>query len=311
VGTYLVTGCAGFIGCNLVRALVAGGHAVRGVDNFATGHRRNLEGIRAFEFLEGDVNDSAFLRKAMDGVDYVLHEAAIPSVPRSVDAPLVNHAANATGTLNVLETARHAKVKRVVYAASSSAYGDTPTLPKVETMPTRPRSPYAVAKLAGELYAQVYTQIYGLETVSLRYFNVFGPHQDPESRYAAVVPKFVQALLHGQAPTVDGDGQQTRDFTYIDNVVEANLKACTAPAAAGEVYNIACGQRVSLLDLIAQINAVLGKKVAPVFGPARPGDVRDSLADVSKAQRDLGYTGAVSVAEGLRRSIDWYREALM
>lgn len=307
MATYLVTGAAGFIGNSLVRALLQRGERVRGIDNFATGKRQNLDGCAGLDFHEGDINDAAALDRAMQGVDYVLHQAAIPSVPRSVEKPVDTHNANVTGTLSVLEAARRAKVRRVVYAGSSSAYGDTPVLPKVETMTPAPLSPYAVQKLAGEHYCTVYTRVYGLPCVTLRYFNVFGPRQDPESTYAAVIPRFVKALLSGQPPEIYGDGKQTRDFTYIDNVVEANLLACTAARAPGEVFNIACGESVSLLQLVDELNRALGTRITPKFSPGRAGDVRDSLADIGKARALLAYQGAVSVRTGLGRAIDWYR----
>ncbi|MFC1612172.1 NAD-dependent epimerase/dehydratase family protein, partial [Myxococcota bacterium] len=274
--TYLVTGAAGFIGSNLVRALLERKEKVRGIDNFITGHRKNIEGLDHLDFVEGDVTDEGTLRQVIAGVDYVLHQAAIPSVPRSVDQPLASHHANTTGTLHVLETARQSgTVKRVVYASSSSAYGDTPTLPKVETMPTQPRSPYAVSKLAGEQYASVYSHVFRLECVSLRYFNIFGPRQDPSSHYAAVIPKFIECALQRQPPPVFGDGKQSRDFTHVENAVEANLKACTAPDVAGETFNVACGQSYDLLTLVHEINDILGTDVHPEHLPPRRGDVRD------------------------------------
>lgn len=307
MATYLVTGAAGFIGSNLCRALIADGHAVRGIDNFSTGRHENIADLDDLDLREGDINDAAALAEVTEGVDYVLHQAAIPSVPRSVADPLRSHHACSTGTLAVFDAARRAtSVKRVVYASSSSVYGDTPVLPKVETMATRPKSPYAVAKLTNELYAKSYFDLFGFESVGLRYFNVFGPHQDPTSDYAAVIPKFVTRLLKDEAPPVFGDGEQTRDFTYIGNVIEANLKACSAPNVGGEVFNIACGERIDLLAVIREINARLGKDIAPVFAPPRPGDVRDSVADIEKAKKLLGYTGAISFAEGLERSIEWY-----
>jgi UDP-glucose 4-epimerase len=316
---YLVTGVAGFIGNNLARALVERGDTngapvpvkVRGIDNFATGRKENLDGIAGhpdFDFIEGDITDPATIGKAMAGVDYVLHQAAIPSVPRSIQDPVATHHANVTGTLRVLEAARHAKVKRLVYASSSSVYGDTPILPKREDMPTNPRSPYAVSKLAGEQYAMVYSRVFGLPCVALRYFNVFGPRQDPNSQYAAVIPKFIQCALRNEPPPVHGDGKQSRDFTFIDNVIEANLKACIAEGAAGEVFNAACGDRFTLLDLVDGINAVLGTHVTPTHLPARAGDVRDSQADIAKARRALGYTASVSFMDGLRHTITWYRD---
>jgi len=310
MSTYLVTGAGGFIGSHLVRRLLADGHRVRGIDNFATGHRSNLEDTGGLDLIEGDVNDPASIRRAMDGVDYVLHQAAIPSVPRSLDNPLASHHANVNGTVSVLEAARQAgTVERVVYAASSSAYGDTPVLPKVETMTPDPRSPYAAGKLAGEYYCRVYTNVFGLECVCLRYFNVFGPRQDPASLYAAVIPKFITSMLAGRPPPVHGDGRQSRDFTFVDNVVDANLAACTAAGASGEVINIACGERIELLGVIREINRALGSAIKPEFLPSRAGDIRDSLADIDKARRLLGYKPRVSVAQGLAQTIAWYRNA--
>lgn len=309
--TYLITGVAGFIGNNLARALLAQGHHVRGIDNFSTGKRANVEDIQGLDLIEGDITDLETVRHVTAGADYVLHQAAIPSVPRSIEAPLDSHTANVTGTVNVLEAARRdGGVRRVVVAASSAAYGDTPVLPKEEGMAPTPRSPYAVSKLAAEYYARVYTDVFGLETVCLRYFNIFGPRQDPNSRYAAVIPKFIESVLQDSSPPIFGDGRQTRDFTYIDNVVEANAKACVSEAAPGGVFNIACGQRVDLLTVLKHVNAVLGKQVHPEHHDSRPGDVRDSLADISRARQMLGYTAAVGFREGLERSIDWYRQNL-
>jgi nucleoside-diphosphate-sugar epimerase len=306
--TVVITGGAGFIGCNLARALLARGDAVRIVDNFCTGRRSNLTDIaRDIELFEGDIRDRGLLDRAMAGADYVLHQAALPSVARSVVDPMATHDNNVTGTLNVLEAARAAGIKRIVQAASSSAYGETPVLPKVETMTPQPISPYGASKLFQEYYGQVWTRVYGLEVVALRYFNVFGAWQSPHSDYAAVIPKFVTLMQDGKAPLLHGDGGQTRDFCYIDNVVEANLKALTAKAAPGNVYNIACGQRYSLLDLVQMIGEVLGVDIAPTFGPPRAGDIRDSLADITAARRDLGYTASVSFADGLRRAMDWYK----
>jgi nucleoside-diphosphate-sugar epimerase len=311
MATYLITGVAGFIGSNLAEALLQRDEIVRGIDNFATGKRENLVPLRGLDFIDGDITNAETMKRVMRGVDYVLHEAAIPSVPRSVAEPVLCNRINIDGTLTVLEAARHARsVKRLVYAASSSAYGDTPTLPKVESMATRPLSPYAVAKLTSEYYASVYSRLYELPCVSLRYFNVFGPRQDPTSQYAAVVPKFVQAALRGEEPPVYGDGSQSRDFTFIGNVVEANLKACTADNVGGEVFNIACGRSYSLLELLQVINTILGSKVTPHFWPARAGDIKDSLADISKARKMLGYTGAIQLEAGLRQAIGWYKEHL-
>ncbi len=312
MAVYLVTGGAGFIGSHLVDALLEAGAGVRVLDNFATGKRENLEPCwDRIELIEDDIRDLAACRKACAGVDFVLHQAALGSVPRSVDDPLTSHEVNVTGTLKMLLAARDAQVKRFVYAASSSTYGDHPGLPKVEERIGAPLSPYAVTKYADELYAAVFGRCYGLETVGLRYFNVFGPHQDPHSQYAAVIPLFVSALLKGRAPTIHGDGEQTRDFTFVANAVAANLKAAIAPpAAVGEVFNIACGERTSLNRLYRRLQELLGTAIPPIHGPDRPGDVRDSLADIGKAGRLLGYSGEVKLDAGLERSIAWYRENL-
>jgi nucleoside-diphosphate-sugar epimerase len=308
---YLITGVAGFIGSNLAEALLAAGETVRGLDDFSTGRRENLAGLDGLEFVEGDVRDLGTCGAACEGVEYVLHQAALGSVPRSVADPITSNAANVTGTLNMLVAARDAGARRLVFAASSSAYGDTPTLPKVETMPARPLSPYAISKFAGEEYCRTFTALYGFETVALRYFNVFGRRQDPHSTYAAVIPKFAAALLKGEAPEIHGDGEQTRDFTYIANVVDANVKACQAPAeACGQVYNVACGERISLNRLYRRIAALLGSDREPVYAPPRPGDVRDSLADIGKARRLLGYAPTHTTDQGLAEAIQWYRENL-
>jgi len=305
MATYLVTGGAGFIGTHLVRALVARGERVRVLDNFITGLRQNLEPlVERIQLLEGSVDDSSRVEQAMEGVDYVLHQAALGSVPRSVDDPPATHAANLTGTLVLLDAARRARVHRFVYASSSSVYGDSAQLPKVETMPLLPLSPYAVTKLGGELYCKVFHQIYGLETVSLRYFNVFGPGQRPDSEYAAVLPRFMAAALQGEPPVIYGDGRQSRDFTYVDNVIQANLLSCTASAsAAGEAFNIACGESVTLLDLLREMGALTGRSLEPRFEPVRKGDVKDSLASIQKASDLLGYRPDISFREGLRRTL--------
>lgn len=308
---YLVTGGAGFIGSHIVERLVREGHKVRVIDNLSTGNKENIEPfLEEIEFIEGDIRDLELVREAMEGVDYVLHQAAVPSVPRSVKDPLTTNSANVEGTLNILIAARDTGVKRVVYASSSSAYGDAPILPKHEEMKPEPRSPYAVSKLAGELYCQAFYHVYGLETVVLRYFNVFGPRQDPESQYAAVVPKFITALLRGEPTTIFGDGEQSRDFTYIENVVEANLLAAKAPDVAGEVFNIACGERITVNELTRLLAEIAGAnpELKPEYAPRRPGDVRHSLADISKAGRLLGYEGKVSASEGLRQTVEWYRK---
>lgn len=309
MSTYLVTGGAGFIGSHIVDALLAEGHQVRVLDNFATGKRKNLAHVAdRIELTESDIREPAAVGKAVAGVDYVLHQAALPSVPRSIKDPVTTHDVNATGTLNVLIAARDAGVKRVVYAASSSAYGDTPELPKRETMPPRPRSPYAVSKLAGEHYCQAFWHSYDLETVCLRYFNIFGPRQDPNSQYAAVIPKFITALLDGGEIHIHGDGRQTRDFTYVANAVHANLLAATAPGAAGAVCNIACGQRTSLLGLVATLQDLTGYESHIVHDPPRPGDVRDSLADISGARELLGYQPAMGLRDGLANVVHWFRK---
>ncbi len=310
--SYLVTGGAGFIGSHLVDALVNRGETVRVIDNFATGSRSNLAHVLdRIELLELDITHPDGLKDAMQGIDYVLHEAAVPSVPRSVADPLLVHDACATGTLNVLIAARDAGVKRVVYAASSSAYGDIEDEYKVETMAPRPLSPYAVSKLAGENYCQVFYHVFGLETVALRYFNVFGPRQDPTSPYSAVIPLFMTAMIDDRRPTIYGNGQQSRDFTYIENVVHGNLLACTAPRelAAGQVINLACGDRISLLELLSGLNKLLGKSIEPVLAEARPGDVMHSRADITKARQLLGFEPVVSFQEGLARTLAWYQGA--
>jgi nucleoside-diphosphate-sugar epimerase len=305
---FLVTGGAGFIGSNIVEALVRRGDSVVVLDNFSTGKRENLESFRGrIHLVEGSITDLAAVRRAMDGVDFVLHEAALASVQRSVDDPITSNEVNIGGTLNVLVAARDAGVKRLVYAASSSAYGDTEVLPKREDMPARPLSPYAVQKWVGEHYCKVFSTLFGLDTVALRYFNVFGPRQDPASDYAAVIPIFVTRLLSGRAPTIYGDGGQSRDFTYIDNVIEANLRACEGGPKNGEAVNVACGARFTLNDLFAQVRGLLGSDLQPVYGPARPGDVRHSMADIAKARTLLGWEPQVDFVTGLRRTVEWYR----
>jgi nucleoside-diphosphate-sugar epimerase len=306
--TFLITGGAGFIGSSIARALLSRGDKVRILDNLSSGKRSNLVDMEGqIEFIEASVVDSDALVAAMSGVDTVYHEAAIPSVPRSVAEPVPSHEANATGTLKVLEAARVAKVRRVVYAGSSSAYGETPTLPKIETMPCSVLSPYAASKLAGEQYCQVWSACYGLETVVLRYFNVFGPRQDPQSQYAAVVPKFVTAALRGESPVIYGDGSQSRDFCFIDNVIEANLKAADAPGVSGQVFNVACGEATTLLEVVAAVGKQLGKPLVARHESPRAGDIKHSLADIEKAKKLLGYTASVTFAEGLKRTIEWYR----
>jgi UDP-N-acetylglucosamine/UDP-N-acetyl-alpha-D-glucosaminouronate 4-epimerase len=308
---YLITGIGGFIGSSLARELLARGEQVRGVDNFSTGKRENLTDISGrIDLHESDIIDLDAMHKACAGVDYVLHQAAIPSVPKSVLDPLGSNRANVDGTVNVLIAARDAKVKRIVYAASSSAYGDTPTLPKHEGMKPDPISPYAVAKLASEQYMISFYRCYQLETVSLRYFNIFGPRQDPSSAYSGVLARFITQMLRGEQPTINGDGEQSRDFTYIDNAVEANLLACTAPAAkaAGQVFNVATGRRVSLNETFKALQSLTSFSGQPKYGPERGGDIKHSLADISKAEAGLGYKPKVDFEEGLRRTVEWYRK---
>src|SRR5579872_2509194 len=308
---YLITGIAGFIGSSLARAVLAQGDQVRGIDNLSTGKRENLaEILDRIDMREADLADMEALRSACRDVDYVFHEAAIPSVPRSVKDPLSSNRANVDGTLNLLVAARDAKVKRVVFAASSSAYGDTPTLPKREDMPSHPISPYAVSKLAGELYMQSFCQVYGLETVCLRYFNIFGPYQDPNSPYSGVLARFITFMLIGQQPTVFGDGEQSRDFTYVENAVAANLLACTAPASqvVGRVFNIATGHQASLNQTVALLRRITGYQGSVQHGPERAGDIKHSFADISLAQKHLGYRPSVGFEEGLERTVAWYRE---
>jgi nucleoside-diphosphate-sugar epimerase len=307
--SYLVTGGAGFIGSNLVEALIARGERVRVLDDFSTGSRENLAPwLDAIELVEGSLVDLETCRRAAEGVDYVLHQGALPSVPKSMQRPAETNAVNVTGTLNVLLAARDAGVKRVVYAASSSAYGDTPTLPKVETMPAAPKSPYAVQKHTGEMYCQVFTESFGLETVALRYFNIFGPRQDPSSTYSAVIPKFVSACLRDEAPVINGDGETSRDFTFVENVVQANMQACVAPAgAAGQVVNIACGERVTLKELARVIREAVGRGQPAVHREERPGDVKHSLADIGRARALIGYVPVVRFAEGIARTVEHYR----
>ena len=309
---YLVTGGAGFIGSSLARALIARGDRVRIIDNFSSGKRENLADIASsVELIEGDILDDAAIARAVAGVEVVFHEAAIPSVPKSMAEPLENHAANATGTLNVLHHAKRAGVRRLVYAASSAAYGENPVQPKVETMVPAPISPYGASKLAGETYCQVYAAAYGLETVCLRYFNVFGPRQDPQSEYAAVIPKFVTMALAGKTPTIFGDGEQSRDFCFIDNIIEANFKGASAPAAtaSGRVFNVACGVATTLNQVVALIGDLLGRKLEARHDAERAGDIKHSLADIAAARAGLGYTAAVSFTEGLRRTIEWYKKS--
>ena len=306
---FLVTGGAGFIGSNICRRLVAEGCSVRVVDNLLTGKRVNLAPIMdKIEFVEADMGVPDVARAVVQGIDVILHEGALPSVPRSVDDPALTHQHCVDATFTLLLAARDAGVKRFVYAASSAAYGDTPTLPKVETMAPNPLSPYAVGKLVGEYYCSVFSKVFGLETVALRYFNVFGPGQDPASQYAAAIPAFVTAILRDQSPTIYGDGEQSRDFTYVDNVVQANLLAARAKETHGEVVNIACGEAVTVNAIIGMINQLLGKNVKPIYAPARAGDVKHSLADITAAKKLIGFEPVMLFREGLEKSIDWYRQ---
>jgi UDP-N-acetylglucosamine/UDP-N-acetyl-alpha-D-glucosaminouronate 4-epimerase len=309
MSNYLVTGGAGFIGSHLSEELVRRGHGVRVADSLITGKRSNLDHILGVEFVEGDLADLDFARRAAEGCEYVLHQAAIPSVPRSVKDPITSNRANVDATVNMLVAARDAGAKRLVFAASSSAYGDTPTLPKHEGMPTSPLSPYALQKVVGEQYLQMFTRLYGLETVSIRYFNVFGPRQDPSSPYSGVISVFATALLENRAPTIYGDGEQTRDFTYVANVVDGVLRACKAPKANGEIINVATGGRISLNKLFYAMRDVVGGNLEPTYAEPRKGDVRDSQADISKAKVLLGYEPVVSFEDGLARTIAWYRAA--
>ncbi len=304
---YLVTGGAGFIGSHLTEELVRRGHRVRVVDSLITGHRRNIAHIPGVEFLEGDLAEAGVAERAVQGVDYVLHQAAIPSVPRSVKDPVTSHRANVDASLNLLVAARDASVKRLVYAGSSSAYGNTPTLPKHEDMPAHPLSPYALQKLVSEQYCQMFTALYGLETVTIRYFNVFGPRQDPGSPYSGVISLFASALLDGRQPNIYGDGEQTRDFTYVANVVDGVLRAVEAPGAAGEVINVATGGRISLNELLLTMNGIVDSHIEAVYKEARAGDVHDSQADISKARTLLGYAPIVPLNEGLKHTLDWCR----
>ncbi|MEW6376172.1 MAG: SDR family oxidoreductase [Thermodesulfobacteriota bacterium] len=313
MASVLVTGGAGFIGSNLTEALLKKGHSVRVLDNFLTGKRENLVFDQAFpslEVIDGDIRDLSTCQKAMKDIEYVFHQAALPSVQRSVEDPLTSNSVNVEGTLNILLAAREEGVKRVIYASSSSVYGDTPTLPKREEMPPHPLSPYALQKYIGEQYSQLFFQLYGLETVSLRYFNIFGPKQDPASIYSAVIPRFIDALLDGRSPIVFGDGEQSRDFTYIDNVVEANLLAMSAEHLHGEWINIASGKRISLNQLLDILKDILRSKVSPVYGEARKGDVRHSLADIHKGKEILNYEPTVGVEVGLEKTVEFFKRKL-
>jgi UDP-glucose 4-epimerase len=306
---YLVTGGGGFIGSNLVQALVERGDPVRVLDNFSTGRRSNLAELEEkIEVIEGDIRDRAVVERAVDGVDYVLHQAALGSVPRSVNDPITSNEVNVSGTINLLWAAKAAQIKRFVFASSSSVYGDTPRLPKEESMPPNPISPYAVSKLAAERYALSFYAVYGLPTVALRYFNVFGPKQDPASQYAAVIPRFITALMNDQAPVVFGDGEQSRDFTYIDNVVQANLLACVKQEVVGQVMNIACGERHSLNSLLKILSEISGKEPQPIYENEQSGDVKHSMASIHKAQQLLSFSPSVSFREGLQRTVAWFQQ---
>ena len=309
---FLVTGGAGFIGSNICKKLVSDGCFVRVVDNLLTGKKSNLADIMSkIEFIEADMGDERVARSAMKDVDVVLHQGALPSVPRSVDDPAATHKHCVDATFTLLLAARDAGLKRFVYASSSAAYGDTPTLPKVETMLPAPLSPYAVGKLVGEYYCSVFYEVFGLETISLRYFNVFGPYQDPTSQYAAAIPAFVTAILKDEPPTIYGDGEQSRDFTYVDNVVDANLLAAQAKKTAGEVLNIACGEAVTVNAIIDMINEILGKDIKPIYTDPRPGDVKHSLANITAAEKLLGFKPTVDFKDGLKLAIDWYKNNLL
>ncbi len=306
---YLVTGGAGFIGCNIVEQLLKQDQWVRVLDNFSTGRRENIAdfvGLPNFDLLEGDIRNLRTVESAVDGIDFILHQGALPSVPRSIADPITTNDVNVLGTLNVLESARKHRVRRVVYASSSSIYGDSQILPKHEEMPADPLSPYALSKYTGERYCQMYPRLFGLETVCLRYFNVFGPRQDPSSEYSAVIPKFIHAIHQNKRPVIYGDGSQSRDFTFVQNNVSANILACKATNAVGEVFNIACGSRYTLLELVRAINSILHKDIVPMFQKRRAGDVQHSLASIDKARKILGFHPNVGFDEGLKVTVRWY-----
>jgi UDP-glucose 4-epimerase len=309
----LVTGGAGFIGSHLAEALLREGHRVRVLDDFSTGKRENLifdKKYPSLEIIEGDIRYLAICQKAMKGIEYVFHQAALPSVQRSVEDPLGSNAVNGGGTLNILFAAREEKARRVIYASSSSIYGDTPALPKHEEMPSNPLSPYALQKYIGEQYCRLFYQLYGLETVSLRYFNIFGPRQDPNSVYSAVIPKFIDAFLQGSPPIIFGDGEQSRDFTYIENVVQANLLAMSAGHLHGEAINIACGERTSLNQLVNALRKILGSKVSPIYEEPRKGDVRHSLADIRKGKEIMNYEPKVGLELGLKKTAEFFKKSV-
>ena len=311
MGRYVVTGGAGFIGSHIVEELLLRNEKVAIIDNFSTGKRDNVKPFEGkAEIIDTDLADAKNLAQIIKGADYVIHQAAIPSVPKSIIDPVKSHHANVNGTLQLLVACREAGVKRVVYASSSSLYGDSPTLPKHEGMMPNPLSPYGAQKLFAEMYCQVFTKAYGLETVSLRYFNVFGPRQDATSQYSGVLALFIPAVLQGRRPTIYGDGEQSRDFTYVKNVVEANLLACKAPGVGGQVFNVACGDRITVNSMLQQINKITGKDISPVYAEARAGDIKHSQADIRLAKERIGYQAKVSFEEGLRNTIDWYRQNL-
>lgn len=304
---YLVTGGAGFIGSNIVEELVHRGEKVCVLDNFSTGKRHNIESfLDAIELIEGDVRSYHIVREASEGMDFILHQAALPSVPRSIRDPITTNEVNVVGTLNILHAAKDANVKRVVFASSSSIYGETPELPKHEGMMLAPLSPYAVSKLAAEKYCSVFTKVYGLETVALRYFNVFGPRQDPASQYSAVIPKFITAIMHNCKPIIYGDGEQSRDFTFVSNVVNGNILAATTPGIAGIAVNCACHGQITLNYLVEKINSILGKNIQPEYTNSKPGDIKHSFADITLAHRLLGYEAKVDFNEGINRTVEWY-----
>ena len=312
MAVYVVTGGGGFIGSHIVEELLRRSETVRVIDNFSTGKRENVEPFKnRAEIIDADIAEAKNLARFLKGADYVIHQAAIPSVPKSVLDPVKSHHANVNGTLNLLNASREAGLKRVVYASSSSLYGDSPTLPKHEGMMPNPLSPYGAQKLFAEIYCQVFTRVYGLETVSLRYFNVFGPRQDATSLYSGVLALFIPAVLEDRRPTIYGDGLQSRDFTYVQNVVEANLLACTVPGVAGQVFNVACGDRITVNSMLQQINEILGKDVSPIYADPRLGDIKHSQADITRAKEHLGYQPRVSFEEGLRNTIEWYRKNLL
>jgi len=311
MAVYVVTGGGGFIGSHIVEELLRRNEIVRVIDNFSTGKWENIEPFEGgAEIIEADIAEGKNLPRFLEGADYVIHQAAIPSVPKSILDPVKSHHANVNGTLQLLNASREANVKRVVYASSSSVYGDSPTLPKHEGMMPNPLSPYGAQKLFAEIYCQVFSRAYGLETVSLRYFNVFGPRQDSTSQYSGVLALFIAAVLQNKRPTIYGDGLQSRDFTYVQNVVEANLQACTVPVVAGQVFNVACGDRITVNSMLHQINKITGKDIAPIYADSRPGDIKHSQADITRAKEHLEYQPKISFEEGLRNTIEWYRRNL-